>query len=99
MGAKMQQWMVGRYGYDELSRAMFIAAVVCMVLACIPSLQLMYIPAIVLWVWSMFRCYSRNLEKRRAERAAHLQFTGRIKAWFGVKKKAWKDVFDPSISQ
>lgn len=91
LGAKMQQWMAGRYGYDELSKAMFIAAVICMVLACVPSLQFMYIPAIALWLWSMVRCYSRNLEKRRAERSAYLQFTGRIKSRFGVKKRAWKE--------
>ena len=91
LGAKMQQWMAGRYGYDELSKAMFIAALICMVLAFVPSLQFMYAPAIVFWLWSMVRCYSRNLEKRRVERAAYLRFTGNIKSRFAVKKKAWKE--------
>ena len=83
--------MAGRYGYDELSKAMFIAALICMVLAFVPSLQFMYAPAIVFWLWSMVRCYSRNLEKRRVERAAYLRFTGNIKSRFAVKKKAWKE--------
>lgn len=91
IGAKTQQWMAGRYGYDELSRAMSIAALVGLILSCIPGLQFMYVPTIVLWVWSMFRCYSRNLEKRRSERSAYLRFTGRIKGWFALKKRAWKE--------
>ena len=87
----MQQWMAGRYGYDELSRAMSIAALVGLILSCISGLQFIYVPTIILWGWSIFRCYSRNLEKRRAERSAYLQFTGRIKSRFEVKKRAWKE--------
>lgn len=91
IGGKMQQFMAGRYGQDELSRALSIAAIIGLLLACIPSLQFMYAPAIVLWVWSIFRSFSRNLEKRQAERNAYLRFIGRIKSWFSVKKKAWKE--------
>lgn len=91
VGAKMQQWMSGRYGVDELSRAMSIAAVVGLLISCIPNLQFMYIPTMVLWVWSLIRSYSRNLERRKAERAAYLRFTGRIKSWFSLKKRAWQE--------
>lgn len=91
IGAKMQRWMSGRYGMDELSRAISIGAVVILLLSCIPALRFMYIPAIVLWIWSLVRSYSRKIEKRQAERAAYLRFTGRIKGWFSLKKKAWKE--------
>jgi hypothetical protein len=51
----------------------------------------LYIPTIILWVWSLFRCYSKNLEKRRKERAAYLRAVGRVRSWFSVKKKAWSE--------
>lgn len=91
VGAKMQGWMSGRYGYDELSRALSVAALILLVLACIPWLRFMYVPALLLWIWSLVRCYSRKVEKRRAERETYLRFAGRIKSWFSVKKKAWKE--------
>ena len=91
IGAKTQQWMAGRYGYDELSRAMSIAALVGLVLSCIPDLQFLCVLTMVLWGWSVFRSYSRNIEKRRKERNKYLQFTGRIKGWFLLKRKIWKE--------
>lgn len=91
LGEKTRQWMVGRYGYDELSKAVSVVALVGLILSCVPDLQFLYIPAIVLWIWSLFRCYSRNLEKRRMERAAYLKFVGRIKGWFALKKRARKE--------
>jgi hypothetical protein len=65
----MQQWMAGRYGMDELSVAISVVALVALVLSCFPKLRLLYLPTIILWVWSLFRCCSKNLEKRRKERA------------------------------
>lgn len=91
LSAKMQQWMAGRYGSDELSRTISIVALIGLFLSCIPSLRFLYLPTIILWIWAMFRCYSRNIQKRRSERNAYLRFTGRIKGWFSLKKKAWKE--------
>lgn len=88
---KIQQWMIGRYGCDELSRAMSIAALVSLILSYIPGMRFMYAPTIILWVWSLFRCYSRNLAKRLEERSTYLRFTGRVKAWFAFKKRVWKE--------
>jgi hypothetical protein len=91
INARMQQWMAGRYGMDELSVAISVVALVALVLSCFPKLRLLYLPTIILWVWSLFRCYSKNLEKRRKERAAYLRAVGRVRSWFSVKKKAWSE--------
>jgi uncharacterized paraquat-inducible protein A len=91
INARMQQWMAGRYGMDELSVAISVVALVALVLSCFPTLRLLYLPTIILWVWSLFRCYSKNLEKRRKERAAYLRAVGRVRSWFSVKKKAWSE--------
>ena len=91
IGAKLQLWMSGRYGYDELSRSLSYVVLVLLLLSCISRLQFLSPLALVLWFWIMFRSMSRNISKRREERAAYLRFTGRIKSWFSLKRKAWKD--------
>jgi uncharacterized paraquat-inducible protein A len=91
INARMQQWMAGRYGMDELSTAMSVVALIALVLSCFPKLRLLYIPTLILWAWSIFRCYSKNLDKRRKERDAYLRIVSRIRSWFGVKKKAWHE--------
>lgn len=91
LNAKTQQWMYGRYGYDELSRTLTIAAMVGLFLSWIPGLQFLYIFALILCIWSLFRCYSRNLEKRQAERMAYLRLSGKIKGWFSLRKRMWHD--------
>lgn len=91
LGGKLQQWMSGRYGYDELSRAMSVAAVIGLLLSCVPFLRFMYLLSILLWVWSVIRCCSRNFESRKAERESYLRFTSGIKRRVELKKKAWED--------
>ena len=91
LGYKMQSFMAGRYGYDELSRAMSIAAFVLIILALFPNLQFLSFVATVLWIWALFRCYSKNISKRQLERQNYLRFTGRIRSWFSTKKRAWAE--------
>lgn len=91
LGQKLQAFMYGRYGYDELSKAISVAAIVCIVLALFPELQFFSYVALALWVWALIRCYSKNISKRRTEREAYLRFTGKIKGWFIWKKRAWSE--------
>lgn len=91
LSARMQQWMAGRYGYDELCRTTSIAALILILLACFQPLRFLYFPALILWGYSIFRSYSRNIEKRQAERASYLRFSGHIKSALSLKKKAWQE--------
>ncbi|MBR0025539.1 MAG: hypothetical protein IJP37_00130 [Clostridia bacterium] len=91
IGARMQQWMCGRYGTDELSRALSIAGLVLLVLSFIPHLYFFYAPALVLVIWSTVRSFSKKIDRREAEREAYLRFVGKIKSFFRVKKKAWQE--------
>lgn len=91
MNLKFQRWMAGRYGGDELSHALNIAVLVGLLLSCIPALRLLYVPAFVLLIWSTVRIYSRNIEKRRAERSAYLRFTGKLRSRFSLRKRMWRE--------
>ena len=88
---KMQQWMQGRYGNDELSRALCYTSLVLFVLSLFVPLRFLYVPAVALVLWSCIRCYSKNVSKRSAERAAYLKATGSIRAWFRLQKDRWRD--------
>jgi hypothetical protein len=54
---KMRQLMLGRYGYDELSRCLFILAFAFVILSYIPILRVLYVPALVLLILSCVRCF------------------------------------------
>ena len=87
----MQSFMAGRYGYDELSRAMSIMALICLLVAMFTGWPLLSTVALILWVWALIRSYSKNISKRQLERQSYLRLTGRIKGWFGTKKRAWAE--------
>lgn len=91
LGYKMQSFMYGRYGQDELSRFLSIAALVLIVLDLFIRTGVLSWLGLIMCVYSIFRMYSKNLSKRQRERIAYLQFTGKITSWFSRKKRAWAD--------
>ena len=74
--------MAGRYGADQLSMAMLIAAIVLNVIASITRLLLISSLSAVLIVLCFYRMFSRNFERRRAENRKFMGFWSRIKNFF-----------------
>ncbi|MCM1057400.1 MAG: hypothetical protein NC517_07330 [Firmicutes bacterium] len=87
MRERLQRFMWGRYGYDELGRFLMISAVVCMVLSLFPRGHLFYVIAGVAMVYAYFRMFSRNIGKRSGENRWFLNKTARLRALFGKKKR------------
>ena len=83
----MAQAMAGRYGTDQLNRALNIATLVFLVLSLFVGGSsvggLIWVLAILSLVWSTFRTFSRNIGKRSAENEAYLRLTGRLRSRFG----------------
>jgi len=75
---KIQQFMQGRYGYDELSRFLAISGLVLILLSFIPYLRILYFFSIILLVWSWFRTFSKNIYKRQTERQKYLTIKNKI---------------------
>lgn len=81
IGDWFRNLMMGRYGSDKLNVALLICGVALMLLGSLLGggasflTLLSYIPLI----WCMFRMYSRNLEARRRENAAFLNFFSHLK--------------------
>lgn len=84
-GDKMYKFMYGRYGTDELYRFICVAVLVLLVMEWILSIFigkyvigamiLFIITLFILWllIWSVVRCFSRKIEKRKKQNKAFLR--------------------------
>lgn len=70
--AKLQQFMVGRCGPDQLSNATMWAAVILWLIYAFTGWRLLYALSLVAMVLTLYRMLSRNPSKRRAENTKFL---------------------------
>ena len=84
MKEKLRQFMVGRYGADQMGRATWIASFICLIL----SLLLSGVPVagtiftflgLAGIVYSYFRMFSRNIPARYEENQRYLEKTAGIR--------------------
>lgn len=94
---KFQRFMYGRYGVDQLYRALiwiyFICAILSMIIGRLTNTTVYYIlfaASTAILIFTFFRVFSKNTQKRRAENYKWLQFIGRIKKQFQLLQNRWK---------
>ena len=73
MKERMQRFMAGRYGNDQLNQFFFIVAIISMVLEIITRQSLFYTLTLVLLILAYVRVFSRNINKRYEENMKFLQ--------------------------
>ena len=73
MKERMQRFMAGRYGNDQLNQFIFIVAIISMVLEIITRQSLFYTVTLVLLILAYVRVFSRNINKRYEENMKFLQ--------------------------
>jgi uncharacterized C2H2 Zn-finger protein len=81
MGDSFRRTMVGRYGMDDLSKALVGVSMVFLILSLFFRGGLFFILAVVTLVFNYYRMFSRNFAARSAENAKYLELTG------GIRKK------------
>lgn len=91
---KMYKFMYGRYGADQLYNFISIFVLISLVLEWILSIFIgkYFVGAIILYViitlnlvliiWSIFRCFSRNIYKRRRENEIYLKARSAVRRFF-----------------
>lgn len=87
MRERLQRFMWGRYGYDDLGRFLMVSAIVCMVLSLFPRGYVFYMIAGAAMFYAYFRMFSRNISKRSAENQWFLNKTMKVRALLGKKKR------------
>ena len=73
MKERMQRFMAGRYGNDQLNQFIFIVAIISMVLEITTRQSLFYTLTLVLLILAYVRVFSRNINKRYEENMKFLQ--------------------------
>ncbi len=81
----LQRFMAGRYGSDQLN---FALLVLCLLLSLISQITGLYVLLLISYLpllFAIFRMFSRNIYKRRAENAWFLKLWTPVKTWFVQK--------------
>lgn len=91
VGSKMQSFMYGRYGYDELSQFLSKTALLCVIVGLFAYPGFFCGIAMALYLVTMFRMYSKNIVKRQRERDAYLRRTQPLRDWQALQKRKFND--------
>lgn len=86
---KLARFMAGRYGADQLGRALLWAYLILALCALI--FKPLNILAFGLMIWLVFRIFSKNIYKRQMENQKYLRLEGRLKSWFSLQKNKVRD--------
>lgn len=71
---KMQQFMYGRYGADQLSRVYFGVTLVLLVLSLFTHWTFFYVAGLILLIYSYYRMFSKNVKKMGAQNQRYLNW-------------------------
>ena len=77
--AKLQQFMVGRYGGDQFTLFLTVSGIVLSVLSNFKHLGFLYLISVILIFYGVFRTFSKNYEKRRKELNWYLRLSQKPK--------------------
>ncbi|MDD2957745.1 MAG: hypothetical protein PHR92_04365 [Lachnospiraceae bacterium] len=91
MKEKFMRFMSGRYGTDEFSKFLQIAAVVCMVLNLFVRNGILNTAVLLLLVYVYFRMFSKNIQKRYGENIKYLELKDKFFSVFRKEKNMAED--------
>ena len=67
MREKLQRFMAGRYGVDQLNRFYIGLTFVLLILSMVTRFSLLYLVALALLIYSYYRMFSKNVSKMYAQ--------------------------------
>jgi hypothetical protein len=86
---RLARFMYGRYGADQMGRALlwvYLAVAVASIFY-----RPLYLVALALVVWLLFRVFSKNVYKRQMENQKYLKLEGKIKGLITLQKNKLRD--------
>ncbi len=99
LGAKLAEFMRGRYGIDALGRFILYCSIALLLIGMIiRPLHFLYYVAVVLVFYGYYRMFSRNVTKRYNENQKFLSIVNTQKARF-AQRKTHKIFKCPNCSQ
>ena len=85
-----RRFMVGRYGTDQFSRFLMFLAIFILILNVIfrSKTPVFYFLVWAVILYTYFRMFSKNIEKRYNENTRYLQLKEKVIGWFGGKRSS-----------
>ncbi len=87
---RFARFMYGRYGTDELTLAMLVGSMVLTLLSALPFMDILSLASTVVLVLGLYRCFSKNIEKRRSEYFAYMRLKQRLVSEAKLWKMRWQ---------
>lgn len=88
---KLQSYMCGRYGMDKLSTHLYYASLVLWAISLFVRSRLLSALFLVLVIFSLYRCFSKNIGKRNQELMWYLNTLAKIRRFCDGIKRRWRD--------
>ena len=88
---KMNRFMEGRYGTDELNMFLLKVAIVVMLLSYLPKMSWLMLIAYGLIIWSLVRSLSRKYHKHRVELYTYIRLKNAVKGRISLAKQIWQN--------
>ena len=97
MKQKIANFMYGRYGNDQLNRALSVLILLLLIVSFFfgfsetgsPARSFLLVIVLALLIYTYFRMLSKNLSARRAENAKFLAKTARLRDWWQLRRDMW----------
>ena len=87
----MRRLMYGRYGGDHLSFSLFVIYVVLYFISVLAQLPWLSWVGVVFFIWAIFRMFSRNISRRRAENMRFLGLMSPLIRWIKMRRTMHRD--------
>ena len=88
---RLQRYMQGRYGPDELYRFMLIICLIIIIVNMFVNSIILRILELIIFALALYRFLSKKKSKRCRENRKYLQIKDKIKNFFDFQKKKHKD--------
>lgn len=88
---KVQRFLNGRYGPDELYRFLLIICLIIIIVNMFVNSVILRVLELIVFGLALYRFLSKKKNKRSKENRKYLEFVGKIKGYFDYQKKKYKD--------
>lgn len=87
----LQRLMYGRYGNDQLNTVLVLLSLALYLVFAFTSWTFLYAVSFVLMAAALFRCLSRNYDRRRAENGKFLSLVQPVVSWYRLRRTIRRD--------
>lgn len=88
---RFQQFMIGRYGFDELGKFTAIVSLAGYVISGWLGVGALHMVSSLLLIWTYFRFFSKKIYKRREELNKYLVIKNKVMGKFRLKQQMWRE--------